>query len=251
MKVIFRFQDVAEIMNDEVPALEENVSDVQKVAHNERTKKDGKSLFLIHQCVDSSVFGKIIEEETTKGVRDKLKNLYDKYEKLKRKIEKVLRSLTVNFDYIVVFIEESNNLAEMKVEELQASLEANEMRLKQRNPERERVAEQTLQARFTKKSRKENMKQRKNLANDEKSSKNLKNYSNSIRKVMSNKYSGKIVNIKEVRCYNCQGFDHYARDCRRKKESRAKVDDEVKYVHAGENNAHDMLVMTNTQLNNE
>lgn len=47
-----------------------------------------------------------------------------------QKIEKVLRSMTVNFDYIVVSFEESKNLAEMKLEELQALLEAREMRLK-------------------------------------------------------------------------------------------------------------------------
>lgn len=33
-----------------------------------------------------------------------------------QKIDKVLRSLTANFDYIVMYIEESKNLAEMKVE---------------------------------------------------------------------------------------------------------------------------------------
>jgi hypothetical protein len=47
-----------------------------------------------------------------------------------QKIEKVLRSLTVKFDYIVVSFEESKNLAEMKLEELQVLLEAREMRLK-------------------------------------------------------------------------------------------------------------------------
>ncbi|XP_050893327.1 uncharacterized protein LOC127099007 [Lathyrus oleraceus] len=68
-----------------------------------------------------------------------------------QKIEKVLRSLTANFNYIVVSIEESKNLAEMKVEELQASLEAHEMRLKYRNSKREKVVEWDMQARFTKK----------------------------------------------------------------------------------------------------
>jgi predicted HTH domain antitoxin len=47
-----------------------------------------------------------------------------------QKIEKVLRSLTVKFDYIIVSFEESKNLAEMKLEELQVLLEAREMRLK-------------------------------------------------------------------------------------------------------------------------
>lgn len=47
-----------------------------------------------------------------------------------QKIEKVLRSLISSFDYTVMSIEESKNLTEMKLEELQASLEANELRLK-------------------------------------------------------------------------------------------------------------------------
>lgn len=35
MKVIFRFQDVAKIVNNGIPALEENANDVQQVAHKE------------------------------------------------------------------------------------------------------------------------------------------------------------------------------------------------------------------------
>lgn len=52
--------------------------------------------------------------------------------------------------------------------------------------------------------------------------------------------------MKEVQCYNYQGFGHYARDYRRKKESRAKDDDEVKYAHAGESDSGDILLMENT-----
>lgn len=47
MKFIFKFQGVVEIVNDEVPALEENENDVQQAVHKERTKKDEKGLFLI------------------------------------------------------------------------------------------------------------------------------------------------------------------------------------------------------------
>lgn len=45
-------------------------------------------------------------------------------------IEKVLRTMNVNFDYIVVSTKESKNLDEMNLEERQASFEAHEMRLK-------------------------------------------------------------------------------------------------------------------------
>src|ERR1051325_11647435 len=69
-----------------------------------------------------------------------------------QKIEKVLRSLTTYFDYIVVTIEEAKTLSEMKLEELQASLEAREKRLKQRNSKREKGADQALQSRFSKKA---------------------------------------------------------------------------------------------------
>lgn len=46
----------------------------------------------------------------------------------------------------------------MKVEELQASLKAHEMRPMQRNSESKKVAEQALQARFIKKFGKEKAK---------------------------------------------------------------------------------------------
>ncbi|KAI5434178.1 hypothetical protein KIW84_021149 [Lathyrus oleraceus] len=143
MNVVFRFQDVAETMNDEVPAL------------------------------DHIVFEKIIKEETTKGVWDKLKNLYGGNEKLK-------------------------SVKLQMVEVLQASLEAHEMRLEKRNSVREKVVEQAMQARFTKMFGKEKLKLRKNHANDDKSRKNSKNHFDSIKKVMGNKYSGKKVDVKEV-----------------------------------------------------
>ena len=74
MKVIFRFQDVVEILNDGISELEVDATEAQKVAHKDQRKKDGKALFLIHQCVDCDVFEKIIEEgevtDTGEEVRD-------------------------------------------------------------------------------------------------------------------------------------------------------------------------------------
>jgi hypothetical protein len=45
-------------------------------------------------------------------------------------IEKILRSMTTKFDYVVCSIEESNNLAEMTIDELQSSLLVHEQRMR-------------------------------------------------------------------------------------------------------------------------
>lgn len=51
-------------------------------------------------------------------------------------VEKVTRTMTPGFDHIVVAIEKFKNLEEMKVEELQGSLEAHELRLNEINLEK-------------------------------------------------------------------------------------------------------------------
>ena len=63
-------------------------------------------------------------------------------------VEKILRTLSVKFDHIVVAIEESKNLTELSIDELQGSLEAHEQRLLERNTERntEKSLEQVYQA---------------------------------------------------------------------------------------------------------
>jgi len=48
MKVIFRFQDVLEVVNDGVPALAANAVDVQQTTNKYAKKKDGKAMFLMH-----------------------------------------------------------------------------------------------------------------------------------------------------------------------------------------------------------
>ena len=45
-------------------------------------------------------------------------------------IEKILRSMMTRFDYVICFIKESNNLAEMTIDELQNNLLVREQRMK-------------------------------------------------------------------------------------------------------------------------
>ncbi|MCI38788.1 retrovirus-related pol polyprotein from transposon TNT 1-94, partial [Trifolium medium] len=83
MKVILRFQDCLEIVTDGVGVLAEDADEEARTLHKEIKRRDAKSLFIIHQCVDPNVFEKIIEEETSKGAWDKLKDFYGGDEKLK------------------------------------------------------------------------------------------------------------------------------------------------------------------------
>lgn len=64
MKVIFKFLDVLEIVNDSLLVLDANSTKAQRTYHHELSKKDGKCLFLIHQYMDSNIYEKIIEQET-------------------------------------------------------------------------------------------------------------------------------------------------------------------------------------------
>ncbi|WJX34776.1 hypothetical protein P8452_22853 [Trifolium repens] len=104
------------------------------------------------------------------------------------KIEKILRTLTEKFDHIVVAIEESKDLATMKIEELQASLEAHELRVKQRSSNK--AVEQALQAKTQNKKGKDKWKKKKE--DSENSTKNSKNQNvDSIKDANQNKKSSK------------------------------------------------------------
>jgi hypothetical protein len=194
MKVIFTFQEVYEQVNAEIAPLPANANEEQRTTHREAKKKDNKALFLIHQCVDSKVFEKIADAETSKAAWDilqkcyggdakvkkvKLQALKRQYELMQKKgdekisnyftrlvtltnqmkncgsnleeqetVEKVLRTLTSKFDHIVVTIEETKDLSEVKLEDLQSTLEAHEM--KHGDKDQGKEDEQALDAKFKK-----------------------------------------------------------------------------------------------------
>ncbi|PNY00322.1 hypothetical protein L195_g023599, partial [Trifolium pratense] len=67
---------------------------------------------------------------------------------LNKKVEKVLRTLTSKFEHIVVIIEEIKDLSKIKIEDLQSTLEAHEMKHGGRNHGKE--DEQALFVKFKK-----------------------------------------------------------------------------------------------------
>jgi len=52
MKVIFRYIDVLDVINDSVPSLARNATEVQQIANIDAKKKDEKAIFIIRQCVN-------------------------------------------------------------------------------------------------------------------------------------------------------------------------------------------------------
>ncbi|RDY07689.1 hypothetical protein CR513_08171, partial [Mucuna pruriens] len=112
-----------------------------------------------------------------------------------------LRTLTPQFDHIVVAIKESKDLERMKVEEMQNSPEAHEQRLLERSGVR--VVVQALQAQASQRS-------------DGGGSKNKKG-----------KWKKKLKDSNEglSKCYPCQKWGHFANECYNNKEKQKKKDE--------------------------
>jgi hypothetical protein len=84
MNVIFRFHDVLEVVNDSVPALAVNATEVQQTTNRDAKKKDGKAMFLMHPSVNNEIFVKIMHYESAKETREALEKLYSGDGKLKK-----------------------------------------------------------------------------------------------------------------------------------------------------------------------
>lgn len=83
MKVVFRFQDMWNLVTEGVPILGGKATDEDKLANNELKKKDFKALFIIHQCVDPDNFEKVGDCESSKEAWDILAQSFGGAEKVK------------------------------------------------------------------------------------------------------------------------------------------------------------------------
>ncbi|CAL0311869.1 unnamed protein product [Lupinus luteus] len=155
--------------------------------------------------------------------------------KEKNIVQKVLRTLTCNYDHIMVAIKESKNLEEFKIEELQSSLETHELRLKERH--RDKNNDQALQAKFKSydhwSRRNEERKQSNRWKTNEKSfpSKSFDKSNMKSSEDHNQKTSHKQSEIrrkpdkKNVHCYKCRNYGHYASDCKLNKCHKGKEEE--------------------------
>ncbi|KAK2372329.1 hypothetical protein QL285_073474 [Trifolium repens] len=159
-------------------------------------------------------------------------------------IEKVLRSLTPQFDYIVVAIEHSKDLSSMRIEEVQSSLEAQELRLTERNSKRE-VEQQALKAdsgkNYQKKSWSEAKKRSDGVQKPETSTSDKQKYQKGKERF----------DKKKIQCYRCQKFGHFASECRSNKEKESEEanmaissDDELVLLMAYESDDDEPVKLT-------
>ncbi|KAE8706056.1 Detected protein of unknown function [Hibiscus syriacus] len=159
-----------------------------------------------------------------------------------RIIEKILRSLDPKFEHIVVTIEETKDLEEMKIEQLQGSLQAYEEKHKKKHEFTEQLLK--LQLKDMHESQRNDRNQRgqgRGRGHGRGGSRgrgrgwnyNNNNSNNNYEKgESSTRGRGRInpnskYDQSQIRCYNCQKFGHYASECRA---PNNKIEEKANYV---------------------
>ncbi|XP_019430203.1 PREDICTED: uncharacterized protein LOC109337644 [Lupinus angustifolius] len=142
-------------------------------------------------------------------------------------VEKILRTLTPNFDHIVMAIEESKNLEVLKIEDLQGSLEAHEQRHIERS--NERSMDQALQALVTARRSYGGRNEfrgkgrgifrgasHKNFQNREQEIFDHDIPENSVRRGGLNHWRGgkKTDDKRKIMCFNCGKLGHFSIECK-------------------------------------
>lgn len=72
---LFGFQEVLEDIEKGYDEFGANPIDVQKTTDKDNKKKDWKTTFILHQCLDTTIFYKISETKSAKEAWDILKGV--------------------------------------------------------------------------------------------------------------------------------------------------------------------------------
>ncbi|GAU24928.1 hypothetical protein TSUD_311630 [Trifolium subterraneum] len=131
-------------------------------------------------------------------------------------VEKVLRTLTHKFDHIVVTIEQTKDLSEIKMEDLQSTLEAHELKHGERNHGKE--DEQALFVKFRKYQ--DEKKKWQNKKGSKKGKKSVEEKPESSEKEGGGQNTKK--DKSTIQCYNCNKYGHYASECKAPKKKKSQ-----------------------------
>ncbi|XP_004515137.1 uncharacterized protein [Cicer arietinum] len=160
-------------------------------------------------------------------------------------VEKVLRSLSPKFDFIVVAIQEAKDVKNMKIEELQNSLEAHELLVLDRSYERS--VQQAFQVQTSKKEGyhndfKKKGKSKANWSNNGKNKIEDKAESSRRRGFGRSQNKRRDFDKSKVQCFNCDKHGHFVDECWFKKDQ--KIDEEANLAHG--DNSSTVLMMATT-----
>jgi len=84
MKAILGYQDVWDLVQNDLTPLPAAATVAQQTMYRESKKKDWKGLCIFHQCVTPAIFEKISRSETCKAAWDILANSYVGDQRLKK-----------------------------------------------------------------------------------------------------------------------------------------------------------------------
>ncbi|KAE8707740.1 TMV resistance protein N-like [Hibiscus syriacus] len=258
MKALIGSQDVWDIIEKgyNEPADDDSFATLipdQKTTLKDSRKRDKKALYLIYQALDDDGFEKISSASSSKEAWEKLQTFYKGSEQVKkvrlqtlrddvRIIEKILRLFDPKFEHIVVTIEETKDLEEMTIEQLQGSLQAYEENHKKKHEFIEQLLK--LQLKDMHESQHNDRNQRGqgrgrghgrggSLGRGRGWNYNNNNSNNIYEKgESSTRGRGRInpnsrYDKSQVRCYNFQKFGHYASECRA---PNNKIKEKTNYV---------------------
>lgn len=107
---MFGYQDVLEVIKNEVTSLVEGATYAQSSTHKEENTKYYKVLFLIHQCVNADNFEKVGDCTTSKQTWEILEKTYAGANK-----EKVVRLQTHKRQLQLIQMEEKKTICEFTI----------------------------------------------------------------------------------------------------------------------------------------
>ena len=170
------------------------------------------------------------------------------------KVEKVLTGLTPNFDHIVSAIEQSKDLETLKLEQLLDSLQAHELKMKNKEgiKKEEKDFEKALFVKNQKKGGGDSWKNKKGKGKWKyNKQENSGSKSENQKKEGENNGKGKKKSKEHIQCYNCQKYGHHADECSNPKVPRKKGE-EAQLAHDSDDEEVVLLmVIVDSETGNE